>query len=197
MSRAIPNRRVKVYDAEDVAVGYRKTFQDKEPTEEHHFRWSWPTKLRHVGSSLAVAYSSDKWKPRGDYELYKHLAESENQAFAVPGYLRDWHDAKKQWPIGGPMVSFAQCPMPKQFAILGYFVEANLDLFDRDGNPQPGDDGVVKVATGRAYLGASKIMWSRHGGDDEPFLFVYTEKAGPLLLIVGKELDVEADGIVG
>ena len=31
----------------------------------------------------------------------------------------------------------------------------------------------------------------------EPFLFVYTERDGILMIVVGEELDVEKDGIVG
>jgi hypothetical protein len=198
--------RVKVYDnpkSENVARQYVKTFNDREVRRRTEYDFGWPTMWQNVGDSLAVAYASDKWKDKGDYELYKHLAESRNRVFVQPGLLKDW-DTSDDVPVVGPMVDFAECPMPKHFATLGFFEEANLKLYTGGDDDAPafgdGDDGCVAVHIRHAYLGASKMLWSEAKGGkakDQPFLFVYTHKEGPLMLVVGRKLDVKKDGIVG
>jgi hypothetical protein len=48
-------------------------------------------------------------------------------------------------------------------------------------------------------VGGSKIRWSLidERRADEVFLFVYTRDGGVMFLILGEELDIEKDGIVG
>jgi len=201
--KATPNRGPKVLDAEEMAANLRKTFQAAEPEYEYHLPFSWPSTMQNIGDSLAVAYNSDKWKKKGQMELYKHLAESRNRALVVPGLLHDFYSPGKRVKVRGPMVSLHGVPLPKHFAVLALFEEVDLKLYTdgTDDAPRFGskkDEGVVKVTVRHGMLGASKILWSREGkGKDQPFLFVYTEKDGVLMLIVGEELDVEADGIVG
>lgn len=204
MSPAAPNRRrPRLYDAESIARNYRETFTDKPVSSETEFSWTWPAVLQHVGDSLAVAYESDKWKKAGDYVLYKHLAESRNRALCVPGFLRDFDEPSRRWKAIGPHVSFAEVPMPKHFAVLARFEELNLKLHTRGTDMSPrfgrGDDGVVKVTVRHGMLGGSKIRWSEKYDDmaDQPLLVVYTASDGPLVVIVGEELEIEADGIVG
>jgi hypothetical protein len=199
-----PNRTARrVYEARDVAKNYVETFKARPVEDEQKFNFSWPAELQCVGDSLAVAYASDKWKEkRGDDELYKHLAESRNRAFVAPGFLRDWDNTRKTWDVIGPMVSFATCPMPQHFAILGYFEEANLQLYvgGTDEEPEFGkkSEGIVTVEIRHAMLGASKILWEKDGEKkNQPFIFVYTESDGPLILITGKKLDIEKDGLTG
>ena len=197
----------RVYEARDIAQGMRETFSDRPVEYEANLKFGWPDAMQHVGDSLAVAYGSDKWqKPGPDgkryVELYKHLAESRNRAFAVPGLLHDFYSPDSSWPSIGPYVSLRGMPLPKHFAILGLFKEADLRLYTSGTDESPAfgereDDGVMKVTCRHAMLGASKILWSKDGSEDEPFLFVYTERDGVLLLFVGDELDVEKDGIVG
>lgn len=203
---AIPNKRgsrVRVYEAEEIAANYRSTFQGAPCEHIDAFGFWWPAKLQHVGDSLAVAYESDKWKQKGDRELYKHLAESRNRALCVPGLIRDYSSPGRAWPVVGPVVALNGVPMPRDFAILGLFDEADLRLHvgGTIEHPEFGphkDDGVVKVTVRHGMLGASKILWSRVSSRrDQPFLFIYTEQDGVLMLIVGDELDVERDGIVG
>lgn len=198
--------RVKVYDAESIARDMVRTFKDREPEYIENQRWKWPSHLQNVGDSLAVAYASDKWKPRGkkgkrEQELYKHLAESRNRAFVKPGLLHDYYDQGEQWPVVGPEYSFQDCPMPSDFAILGLFEEADLQLYVEDGEDPDfggGDEGIVKVTVRHGMLGGSKILWSQTTGEkDEPFIFVYTRSAGVLVVITGDDLDIEKDGIVG
>lgn len=195
--------RVRVYDANEVARGIRETFTAKPVRETISLPFTWPTQLHNVGDSLAVAYASDKWKKDGDMELYKHLAESRNRVLCLPGLLHSYHDPSEKWAMIGPMVSLADVPMPKHVAILGLFEEANLKLYTggTDEDPEFGDeedDGVVKVAVKHGMLCASMIRWSEVSNQpDQPFLAVYTEDEGVHMIIVGDELDVEKDGIVG
>jgi hypothetical protein len=170
---------------------------------------AWPRKLQQVGDSLAIAYASDKWrsedcKGRRERELYKHLAESRNISFVRPGLLVDFDSRGDQWPVIGPMVSFTGVPFPDSFAILGLFEEIDLNLYTEGTDSQPRfsrdkDEGVVKVTVRHGVVGASRICWSKIDPKekDEPFLFVYTASEGPLILVVGTDLDIEKDGIVG
>lgn len=193
--------RVRVYEAEHIAREIRETFTAKKVQRKIKFPFNWPTEMQHVGDSLAVAYSSDKWKDDGSYELYKHLAESRNRALCKEGFLRSMDNPSNPVPTIGPVVSFTDVPMPRDFAVLALFEEVDLELHTKgtDDNPQFGRGGVVKVTVAHGMLGGSKIVWSAIDPDldDQPFLVIYTEKDGPLMVIVGDELDIEADGIVG
>lgn len=194
--------RVRIYDAESTAISIRERFTAKKISNKINFPFSWPNQLQHVGDSISVAYSSDKWKEEGDLELYKHIAESRNSCLIRKGLLRDRKDPGKAWDTIGPMVSFEHTPMPKHFALLAFFEELDLRLFTEGTNSDPefgpGETGHVQVVVGHAYLGGSKILWSKTSNkSDQPFLFVYTEKEGPLIIIVGDELDIESEGIVG
>lgn len=195
---AQPNRR-RVYDAEDVARNMRETFTAKKVREQIDFPFDWPKKMQHIGDSLAVAYSSDKWEDDNVWTLYKHLAESKNSVFAIPGFLRDRYNPKKPWPTIGPMVDMRELPLPKDFAELALFEEVDLKLHTKgtDENPrfERGDAGIVKVTLAHGMLGGGKLKWSSK--DLQPFLFIYDEKEGVKLFITGEELDVLADGIVG
>jgi hypothetical protein len=164
--------------------------------------------MQNVGDSLAVAYASDKWKPKGadgkrEVELYKHLAESRNRVLARPGVMYDKFEPNKRWPVRGPRVSLVECPMPKHFAILGLFEEIDIKLYTGGTKDKPrfgnGDDGIVHVGIRHAYLGGGKMLWSRvdKEREDEPFIFVYTNDGGVMFICVGDELDIEKDGIVG
>jgi hypothetical protein len=194
--------RVRVYESQEIAKNIREVFMDRPPKGETDLPFGWPNSWQHVGDSLAVAYASDKWKKPGKYELYKHLAESRNRALVRPGFLKDYYHSNGGWPVIGPEVSLAGTPMPKHIAVLGYFEEADLQLHTGGTDEHPklgrGDDGVVKVSVGHAMLGASKIRWDVRGREKaQPFLVVYSPSKGPFMLIVGEELDVERDGIVG
>lgn len=200
-----PNRRVRVYDAEAEARKMRETFADRPVEKREHLPFSWPAQMQNVGDSLAVAYASDKWKPtdrrgRREVELYKHLAESRNYALAAPGVIYDYEDPSTPWDVRGPMVSLADMPMPRHFAILGLFEEIVLDLYTSGRGQNCGFDGgeeVVHVQIKHAYLGGSVVKWSEEGGEDQPFIFVYTKDDGVMFVVFGDELDIEKDGIVG
>lgn len=201
---ATPNRsRVRVYDAAELAEDLARTFTGRKgPVPARQLGFRWPATWQHVGDSLAVAYLSDKWDR--DWTMYKHLAESRNRALVVPGLLHEFDDPRVQRRTIGPRVSLVDVPMPKDWAVLARFEELNLQLHTHGSNERPEfgedeDDGVVKVVVRHAWLAGSLIQWSEVDEDrpNQPFLCIFTKGAGPLALIVGEELDIEPDGIVG
>lgn len=205
-NRSRARRRPKVYDARDIAIDMRETFTDRPWESETEFPWDWPPVMQNVGDSLGVAYGSDKWKKpkkngRRDIEIYKHIAESRNRIFVLPGTIVG--DGDDEFHCIGPLVGFDTVPMPKHFATLAYFKECNVQLYTggTDRRPRFGDnedDGIVTLTVRHGMLGGSKIRWSEEGGGrDQPFLFVYTARDGVLFVIVGEKLDVLKDGIVG
>lgn len=194
----------------DTAKRYREVFAARAVESEITIPFDWPRELQHVGESLAVAYSSDKWQDKGDLKAYKHVAESRNQAFVLPGFLRPYEDQSRDLRTIGPTVGFGNVPMPKHFAILGLFEELNLRLHTKGSDSAPAfgagpDVGCVAIIVKHAMLGGSKIRWSTidKTRKDQPFLFVYVEPNGKrepggiFVVIVGDELDIEKDGIVG
>ncbi len=196
-----PNRggRPRVVDALELAADLRHTFQGRRPTKVVELPFSWPSVLQNVGDSLAVAYESDKWRDDGRLTAYKHLAESRNRALVVPGLVHRWDEPAVSWPVIGPRVSLAGVPMPKHFAMLGLFEEADLRLYVAGDERAPRfggrrDDGCVKLTVKHGLVGASAIRWPQR---DQLFIFVYTEQDGVLMIVVGKQLGVERDGIVG
>jgi hypothetical protein len=185
----------------ELAVRMRTVFADRPPKHQLRFHWGWPRVMQHVGESLAVAYSSDKWRADGDMLPYKHLAESRNVAFVRPGFLLTPEGVTSTGKVIGPRVSFARVPKPKYFAFLGLFEEANFRLFtsEQAGEPQLGkkpDDGCVQVLVRHGMVAGAHLMW-RGGRGPEPVLFVYTEREGVLMVVMGEKLDVQKDGIVG
>lgn len=202
-------QRVLVVDTHEIAADYRRVFTKKEPREEVELPFSWPGTLCNIGDSVGIAYASDKWKKDDDYELYKHLAESRNRALVAPSLnLVSIENPREPWTVYGPHVSFVGVPMPKHVAVLGYFEEINFQLYVSGGRTPKfgrGDEGYARVTIKHAMLAGGKIMWSKVRGsdrNDEPLLVVYTEPRGSdpggvHIIIRGKKLDIEADGIVG
>jgi hypothetical protein len=192
-----------VVDAKDAAIAIRETFMDRPVKRKTAVNFTWPREMQHVGQCLSVAYASDKWKEPGDYELYKHLHDGStpNQCLCAPRFLHLYESQGDAAETIGPVVSFAGMPMPREFAVLGLFEEANLKLHVAGDDDRPrfgrGDAGIVKVMIKHAKLGGAVIRWSVDGADaDQPFIFVYGDD-GVYMIVVGDELDIEKDGIVG
>jgi hypothetical protein len=198
-----------IVDAYEPAKHYREVFTKRDVTEERALPFSWPSDMQLVGDSLAVAYSSDKWRNDKQWVLYKHIAESRNRAYVRKGFLYEYQRQSQAARVVGPTKSFGGVPMPKQIAFLGLFSEAHFVFFtggtDRKPTFSGGPDGGVKrVFVAQGLLGGGVIQWSKldKGAEDQPFLCVYTERTskdpgGVHMIIVGDELDIEADGIVG
>lgn len=209
MTMHAPRKRPIVVDAYEPAKHYREVFTKKDVTEERPLSFSWPSDMQLVGDSLAVAYSSDKWRKDGEWVLYKHLAESRNRAYVRKGFLYEYQRQSQKAQIIGPTKSFGGVPMPKQIAFLGLFSEAHFVFFTGGTDRRPTfsknspDAGVMRVFVPHGLLGGGVIRWSKLGPhEDQPFLCVYTERTqkdpgGVHMIIVGDELDIEADGIVG
>jgi len=177
----------------DTARALRETFYDRPVEREQTVPWQWPRRLREIGTCQSVMYSSDKWKKKGDREDYKHVAEGPQWVLARSGFLVHYDSPRSALPVVGPMIDLG--PMPDSFAVLADILGVQIQLYERGGEEgyrlPDGDDNLFQVDISRAKLGAARFPDS---GD--AFLIVYTS-AGIDLLIVGKQLDIEKDGIVG
>lgn len=175
-------RRVMVENSSSLqsARRHRETFMDRVATKQAQMRWEWPKQIEWVGYCEAVMYASDKWHDPGDFEDYKHVAEAEQKLYAVKGFIRDYHSGK-------PMALDAQPKrlppnMPEAFAELANVFGVHMRTFEGD---------FYEIDIARAKLGAANHPTLG------TFLFVYTVSGGVHMLITGKELRVERDGITG
>jgi hypothetical protein len=183
-------KNVQVVDTLDEARKIRETFVDRPSTKERKMPFAWPSELREIGRCEAVMYTSDKWKDRGDYEDYKHIAEAPQEFIAREGFLRS-HRAGKWRPLRtyGPTIELVE-PMPRHFAVLSPLLGVQIGLY-RDASRRLGQ--YVEVTVPKGLLGGA-----RHPKTGAPFLIIYTEEQGGLHgIVTGKELDIEKDGIVG
>jgi hypothetical protein len=208
--------RVRVYDNLASARRMRETFTKKPVREEVELPFTWPARLQRIGLSYGVAYNSDKWHKDGDFTLYKHLTErpdpeqSPHHVLAVPGSLVDY-ETKKPLATIGRTYDMSDVPMPKHFTVLALFEEINIRLYTRGDDDRPllpnsKTDGFVSVWYAHAKLGGGEILWSKIDPSyhDQPFLCIYAKdgkgqyaKDALQMIVVGHDLDVEKDGIVG
>jgi hypothetical protein len=194
--------RRKLYDAKELASNISRTFKDRSVEYERAYGFSWPARFKNIGESLAVCYESDKWKPKGaggrrPTEVYKHIAESRNWVYAVPGVIYDYRNKDRRWPVVGPMVVFDDATMPEHIAVLGKCECVQLKTYagtDDEPTLGEGDEGVVEVLVPGAILGASEMI---RNGNPRPFLVVYHPTGGVVMLILGERLGIGTDGIFG
>lgn len=180
----------------DVATKIRETFYDRPAEKQQNVPWRWPKSMREVGKCEAVMYASDKWqKGRGRnwLEDYKHIAEGMQWVLVRSGFLID-DDTRQPLEPPGPVIELS--PMPSAYAVLADVLGVQVQLYEEadnaDGYRLPdSDEGLYEIAIRHAKLGSGQFPDSK-----EPFLFVYTS-AGVEMLIVGEELNIEKDGIVG
>lgn len=179
----------------DQAIALRETFVDRKAEKKLPVGWRWPRVMREVGRCEAVMYASDKWqKGRGRnwLEDYKHIAEGAQWVLVRDGFLRD-ASSGKALDVVGPTIELGS--MPGSFAVLADVLGVQLQFYipgGDDGYELADDDrGLYEVTIGRAKLGAAKFP-----DNGETFLLIYTS-AGVEMIIVGEELEVEKDGIVG
>ena len=183
---------VRVVDTRDRAVKTFKTFHAREHAREQEMHFSWPRKMQEIGIGGAEMYRSNKWmKDLSDYDDYKHVAEGPRTVYAVPGFL---HAPRSHVRTLGPMVEFED-PMPKHFTRLGPLLGIQVRLYQEDKKGElvipKGDAGRYEITVSRGFLGAAE-----HPKTKETFLFVYTER-GVHLLLTGKKLSIQKDGITG
>lgn len=181
----------------EAAKKLRETFYDKQVEKEIPISWSWPKELIAVGQSEAVQYTSDKWKKRGDYQDYKHVAEGPQHLFVKPGFLRDY-SSRSKLKLPGEIILLPK-RMPEAIAelapILGLqfqsYKDAPEDLEDDEDYEYELSGEFYNVCIARAYVGAACLP-----GTGETFLMIYT-RADLCAIITGDSLNVEKDGIVG
>ena len=176
----------------DAAKRIRETFIDGKMREKVKIEWSWPKKLYGVGQSEAVQYTSDKWKKRGDFEDYKHVAEGPQQLYVRDGFLVDYSSGK-ELPFPCEEVELPR-RMPNAIAelapILGFIYQPYAET-DSDDDELRLSGKFFGVDIARAYIGAAV-----HPENQSTFLIIYTRRE-LCAIITGDILGVEKDGIVG
>ena len=182
---------VRVEDTEPQARRMYEDFHAKSSKRRQHYDFGWPKKMQEIGRAEAQMYRSNKWQmDPGVTEDYKHIAEAPQKCFVVPGFLRSFED-NKPLKVYGPEFELEE-PMPKHITVLAPLIGVQLRLYNENGTLPRGDNGLYEVQIPHGMLGGAN-----HPTTDEPFLVVYTRNAGVHMIITGKELDVERDGIVG
>lgn len=190
-----PNRRpgyiVETNPDARAAAEIREAFYDKPVDSAFDFEWKWPKTLLEVGRSEAVQYTSDKWKKRGDYEDYKHVAEGPQRLYVKPGFLRDFSNSKHELSLDCEEVTLP-ARMPTAVAELAPILGIQFTPYKWRGNRLVvSDEDPFHVMIQRAYIGAAKLP-----GTNETFLVIYT-RSELCAIITGDILGVEKDGIVG
>ncbi len=188
----MPNRSSSVERAREI----RETFYDKPAERATPVRWQWPKRMREVGTCEAVMYTSDKWKPTGKFEDYKHIAEGPQRLMVTDGFLRQYGSPGHKLQVVGPVIDLNP-PMPDAFAVIAPILGVQTRLYEEKGDdgryllPNGNDDGYYQIDIPNAQLGGAE-----HPGTREKFLLVYTG-SGVHCIIVGDELEIEPDGIAG
>jgi len=175
---------------ESVAVKIRETFTDRPATKRTAVHWQWPEELHEIGICEAVMYTSDKWKRKGSFEDYKHVAEGKQWLHVQPGLLVEYDNPKKKLPVVGPYTELTG-PMPLEFAELAPILGVQVQLYKASGRDFVPSGEYRQVDLARAKLGGAE-----HPKTRERFLIIYTPSE-LLAVITGEELDILADGIVG
>ena len=181
----------------EAAKRLREKFYDKKVEKEIPISWDWPTELIAVGQCEAVQYTSDKWKKRGDYQDYKHVAEGPQRLYVKEGFLRDY-TSKSRLELPGDLIELPK-HMPDAIAELAPILGIQFQSFRPCPEEAEGDEDYeyelsgefYNVMIARAYVGAACLP-----GTGETFLMVYT-RADLCAIITGDSLNVEKDGIVG
>ncbi len=168
----------------------RETFVDRKMEKKVPIHWSWPSKVYGVGQSEAVAYTSDMWKKRGDYQDYKHVAEGPQQLYVRKGFLGDYR-SRQPLPFPCEEVDLPR-RMPMVIAELAPILGFQYQPYaERDDDELVLSGKYYGVDIARAYIGAAV-----HPDTEKTFLIVYT-RSEFCALITGDILGVERDGIVG
>lgn len=170
----------------------RETFVDRKMEKKVPIHWSWPKKLYCVGQSEAVQYTSDKWKKRGDYQDYKHVAEGSQRLYVRDGFLVDYSSRRRlDFPCEETVLP---SKMPTVIAELAPILGFQFQPFSEPRTEEEDlrlSDQYYSVDIARAYVGAAE-----HTETGQIFLIVYT-RSDLCAIITGDVLSVERDGIVG
>jgi hypothetical protein len=180
----------------DGAMQRYTIFHAKDPIRVAELAHDIPTSWRCTGDALAVMYRTDKWKPDGVDEDYKHLHDrTEGQPYPVNRGVRFYEPAaeapkSKVDGLGGrpslPKPSRLPVATPKAITLLGYCLGAFVRRDD----------------TGEEYEVNPRgcYLYSSPGGD---LLLLYSPEEQPdgssgfLAAFAGGKLRVLKDGIDG
>ncbi len=176
------NRAPEVVDTSKYAEEIFRKFHDKKHRKHTDLPFSWPERLQEIGEGRSVMYRSNKWKldPK-EYEDYKHIAESPNMVYAEPDFIRDWADPRKKIHVSGELLRL-EGPMPKHVGVLAPLLGVQVQIGQ--------DHYEITVPHGM-------LAGAEHPSTHEKFLVVYTPRGGVHMIVTGKELGIEKDGIVG
>ena len=192
--------RLRTYDAEAEAKKISETFKAKPIKKRVELPTDWPSRMQHVGENVRIDYDSDKWKKDGDFEQYAHVAESRNRCLVKPGFLAPFASPSKKFPVHGPIVDFCDAPMPKHVAMLARFLGVNILLNApwTPGTAPASGEQHVHVQVKHGVLLGGEFQWSKVGlGKNEPFVAVYTEHDGIVMMMMGDRFSIEKDGLTG
>lgn len=163
----------------DRAMDRYETFHAKKPLRLIELEHELPTSWTCVGDALAVMYRTDKWKPDGTDEDYKHLHDKgDDKPYEIRKGVRLYEPSS-----GGQQLPVSR---PRALALLGYC----LGLFVRRD-----DDGEVYESNPRGCY-----LFSSPSGD---LLVLYSPDKQPdgsdgfLAAMAGGNLRVLKDGIDG
>jgi hypothetical protein len=170
-------KRVPVVNTEDTAARVRETFHDSPVKKRVQLAFGWPKSFTWVGRGWGVIYWSDKWKTT---DTYKHKREGEWDV-----YFADTLEVDGSYPKGGEFRLAGA--MPKHVAYIGKFIGLQLQTLKTHKHYSKPAHLEMKGA----HWAAAKIP-----STGETVLIAY-DAEGIQILITGKSLDVEKDGIVG
>ncbi len=136
-----------------------------------------------VGNCEAILYTSNKWQKDGKMIDYKHVKESDQKLLLRPDVAASG-DADEFY---GPYVDL-DGEFPDSFAVLADSLSVQAHLYSNEAGTKYSD--YVDLKFPKSKLGAGKF------DDGAVFCFVY-DRSGVLAVVIGEELDVIKDGIVG
>jgi hypothetical protein len=171
--------RVRVIDTSELARVDRETFHDSRVRKHVPLKARWPSQVIDIGQGYGVLYRSDKWKT---VDNYKHLRESNWRILVNPAFkmtwedgddLRDNPDLTETYKIEGDM--------PKHVAYLGKCLGVQGIL---------NDGRIVHIEIPNAHWAAARVP-----GDSQVALIAYSNAID--VVVVGEDLGIEKDGIIG
>jgi len=182
----------------DATHGILTTFQGEPlPPEAYDTGASWAgVRLRHIGTNEATCYLSDKWgyRKKRSFEEFKHVSEAPQELYAVDGVVPG-----AKGPIWSPKASKAI--LPTDLAELGPLIcfesRLHLGVIEGEGVLGKGDEGCVRIAPAGCLLYAGFLRDADDPDQGETILVVIHRRAGVQLVVMGDDLAVTKDGIVG
>jgi hypothetical protein len=165
------------------SIKIREDFYDKPHRQKKKVAWHWPDQMIEAGDCEAILYTSNKWQKDGRMIDYKHVKESPQKLLL----RQDLNFQGDEEDFAGPIIDL-KGDFPDSFAVLAdcLGVQARLYLDDEGKKLGP----YVDLKFSRCKLGGGKFE------DGSAFCFVY-DSSGVLAVVIGRDLDILKDGIVG